>query len=258
MEEKVFIKNNKGLKLATLINKPESLGKFPVVILLVGFGGYKEWLPMETLARILVKNDIGTIRFDPSGFGESEGTLEEDYKITNYIKDSQSVFNYVTELDWVDKKKVGVCGQSMGGILASVLTKNNHVSVKALSLISSPVMMGSDDDLTGKYKNWGKDGYLERSNSKYGKFNVPFSFIKDAKKWNALDYIKDLNLPIQVIWCSNDINVPNQVTKQLYDNAVEPKEFKVLKGADHFLNRDPETIKMMVDVVVKFISKNLK
>jgi uncharacterized protein len=258
MEEKIFIKNKSGLKLATVIHQPEGSGRFPVVILLVGFTGYKEWPPIELLAKSLAENGIGAVRFDPSGFGESEGTLEKDYRFSNYVKDSQSIFDFVTGLNWVRKEKIGVYGQSIGGIMASVLTKNNHISVKALSLVSSPIIMGSDDDLNSKYKNWGKDGYIERSNSRYGRFNIPFAFIEDAKKWNALAYLKGLNVPVQVIWCSDDTNVPNKITKQLYDSAAGPKEFKVLEGADHFLNRDPKTIKVMIDTVVRFMLRRLK
>lgn len=257
MEEKIFIKNKKGLNLAALVYWPKGMGPFPFVVILVGFTGYKEQPRDEVLAKSLARAGIGSIRFDPSGYGESEGILEKDYRFSNYVGDAQVVFDYINELDRVDRARIGVFGESMGGVQALILSKNNASSIHALVLVSSPIIMGSDDDLKGKYKTWEKDGYLERLSSKYGKFKVPFEFIQDARQWDGLDYLKDLKIPILVMWGTKDINVPPSVTKRLFDSATGPKEYKVLEGADHFLNRDPNMFEVMAGHVVDFYSRKL-
>lgn len=255
MEEKVYLENKSGLKLASVVHRPVGIGPFPMVILQVGFTGYKEESRIELLATKLANMGIGAIRFDPSGFGESEGSIENDYRFSNYVSDSQAIFDYVTKLYWVDNSKIGICGQSMGGVQAMILAKNNISSVKALVLVSSPIIMGNDDDLSGKYKNWQRDGTMFRKNSRYGEFFVPFEFILDAKLWNGLEYLKDLSMPTLVIWCTNDLNVPPAVTKEIYEKAVGPKEFKIIEGADHFLNRDPSMVNQMIEYTVEFFSR---
>lgn len=258
MEEKVFIKNKSGLSLAVLIDRPVGDERCPVVIILGGLIEYKEHARLELLAKALVKRGIGAVRFDPSGYGESGGTLENDYRLSNCIEDTQAVFEYITNLSWVDKERVGVSGESMGGIQALVLAKNNKSSIKSLVLISTPIIVGSDDDLKDKYQAWEKDGYSERISSKYGKLRIPFDFILDARQWSALDYLEGINAPILVVWCSNDTNVPPQITKKIFENAIGPKEFRIIKNADHFLNKDPKLIGTVTEHISNFLVRKLK
>lgn len=47
MEEKIFIKNSKGLKLASIIHYPDGEKQYPAIIILHGFTGYKEEAHLE-------------------------------------------------------------------------------------------------------------------------------------------------------------------------------------------------------------------
>lgn len=257
METKIKVKNDKGHDLSVIISRPKNDNKYPLVMMFVGFCGYKEWLPFEMLSKTLSDNNIASVRFDPSGFNESGGSIEDDYRFSNYINDAQAVFEYVSKLEYIDRNKIVVFGQSMGGIQASIFANKHKLLVKAISLVSSPVVMGSDDDLNGKYKKWKDEGKIERSTSKHGKFFVPFEFIEDARKYNALEYLKDLTIPLQVITCEADQNVHQEVTKKIFNEYKNAVEYKVIKNSDHFLNRDPKTIQIMVDYVARFIKDTL-
>jgi len=70
-EESVFIKNRHGLKLAAIVNRPNESQLLPFIILLAGFKGYKEEESYSRLAKALGEMGIGSIRFDPSGYGKS-------------------------------------------------------------------------------------------------------------------------------------------------------------------------------------------
>lgn len=258
METKIKVQNDKGLNLSVIISKPKGDKKFPLVMMFVGFCGYKEWLPLEMLSKTLSDSGIASVRFDPSGFSESDGSIEKDYRFSNYINDTQAVFEYVSKLDYIDISKVVAFGQSMGGIQASIFANKYRLNVKAISLVSSPIVMGSEDDLKGKYKTWKDKGKIERSTSKHGKFFVPFEFIEDARKYNALGYLKDLAIPLQVITCSKDKNVPKEVTKKIFKEYKNSVEYKEIKNSDHFLNRNPQIIEVMVNHVVKFVKNTLK
>ena len=90
MQEKVFIKNSKGLKLASIIRYPGKDRQYPTIMILHGFTGYKEEAHFEELERILVKNGFAVIRFDASGSGNSGGSFEKDYSMSNFLKDIKS------------------------------------------------------------------------------------------------------------------------------------------------------------------------
>jgi dienelactone hydrolase len=93
VEETISILNNKKHMLAALIHKPAKKGKFPAVILLPGFRRTKDDVLIKQLAIKLANSNIVAIRFDPSGFGESEGEIERDYRLSNYFSDTESVYD---------------------------------------------------------------------------------------------------------------------------------------------------------------------
>jgi len=62
---------------------------------------------------------------------------------------------------------------------------------------------------------------------------IPFSFIEDAQKYNALDYINKISCPKLFIAGDNDETIPWQVSRKLYDSAVEPKEWHLISGMVH-------------------------
>lgn len=121
MQKKEFIPNKNGLKLAAILHKPDSSGIFPAVILLHGFSGDKEEGHIKQLAVDLAKNDFVAIRFDASGYAESEGKTEEDYRLTNYFSDTKSVYKYLKNLPYVDKDRIGIFGHSVGAMLVIAL-----------------------------------------------------------------------------------------------------------------------------------------
>lgn len=134
----IHIPNKKKLNLATEIYKPEVDGKRPVVFIFHGFTGYKEGVDLVDIAKRLAEKGIVTVRFTASGFGDSEGSLEHDYRFSNYRRDADAVYNYVTTLPYIDESRCGVYGHSMGGKLA-VLFSYDHAKVKALCAVSAPV-----------------------------------------------------------------------------------------------------------------------
>ncbi len=88
MQQKITIKNNRNLLLSALVDRPQKKGVFPTIMFLHGFKGYKEEASYVDLAERLLEHDIASVRFDASGFGDSEGTLEDDYRFSNYIDDT--------------------------------------------------------------------------------------------------------------------------------------------------------------------------
>jgi uncharacterized protein len=257
MEEKVFIKNSKGLKLAAIINYPDKNKQYPAMIILHGFTGYKEEAHLEGLADALARNGFTTIRFDCSGSGDSEGNFEKNYSMSNYLGDIKNVYNYLRELEYVDKNKIGIVGHSMGGLLAIVFASLDQ-EVKTCVAISSPTILTDVDWLKGAIERWEELGWfykkLSRDNSN---IRIPFSFVVDANKFDALIYVKKLHCPLlTVVGLIDDVVTPDD-SRKIFKIANEPKELAEIAGAGHDYKKDPNLIKMVNEKILAFLKKYL-
>lgn len=256
MQEKVFIPNSKGQKLAAVIEKPDGDEPFPGVILLHGFTGYKEEGTYTTLATDLAGVGIASIRFDASGFGESEGTLADDYRFSNYLTDIESIHQYFSHLNKIDEERLGICGQSMGGQMSIIYDAKNPV-FKAVCSISAPDMMASVDTLSKYLADWKETGWWSKTSSKYGPIKIPYEFVTDAQQYNTLNYVKQVKVPLLVMLGTTDVDVLPEQTRSIYEQANQPKELVEIEGAGHLYRDNPEHVKQFNAKIVEFFVNNL-
>jgi uncharacterized protein len=255
MEETITIPNIKGLQLAASLHRPDKEGRFPAVIVLPGFRGSKEEEHIKSLATALAQHDIVTIRFDASGWGDSEGTAENDYRLSNYFNDTESVYEYLKALPYVDTNHIGLFGHSMGAMLV-VLFAAKHPEIKASVSVSPPYVMKTKNRVEHVWVGWKKSGYLEKE--WHGKtVKIPWEFLDDAGKYNALKDVPKIKTPILFILGTADVNVVPDETKALYEKANEPKELFEVDGMDHFYKKDPEKLMTVFNKILEFYKKNL-
>lgn len=237
-QKKIKINNDKGLGLVAVVERPDKITKVPFVILLHGFTGWKEEKHIESLARLLAENGIGSIRFDASGSGESDGTFENNYRFSNYLADIESVYEYVNKLAWVDQNRVAVWGHSMGGQLA-VYFAAKHPELKAMC--SS---QGSRNISSLRYgqKAWREEGYKIFSNSHFKTIKLPYSFFEDRAHFDAVEVVGSILMPKLFIAGTIDELVSASVVKEIYGAANEPKEYFEHPKAGHEYKNDPNIL----------------
>ncbi len=256
MEEKVYILNPKNQKLAAVIHRPKADGKYPAVVLLHGFTGNKEEGHIKQLAVELADNGFVAIRFDASGYGESEGDTEKDYRMTNYFSDTKSVYDYLRNLPYVDPDRIGIFGHSLGGMLV-VLFAAKHPAIKAVVPVSAPYHLETHYRLKGIWNGWQEKGYREaKSNGKT--VRIPWAFLEDAKRYNALVEVRKIKGPILFIVGTSDVNVLPKETQKLFEEANEPKELFVVRGMDHYYKNFEEKLVIVNEKVLKFFKKYLQ
>lgn len=255
MEEKVYISNEKNQKLAAVIHKPRKEGKFPAVILMAGFTGNKEEKHIKQLAIDLADNNFVAIRFDASGYAESEGKTENDYRLTNYFSDAESVYSYLKSLSYVEKVRICIVGHSMGAMLV-VLFAAKHPEIKASVSVSPPYNLETHYRMKGIWSEWKEKGYLEKENN--GKIvKIPWAFLEDARQYNALEEVNRVKSPILFILGTRDVNVLPEETEELYKKANEPKELFVVDGMDHFYKKFPDKLGIVNKKIIEFYKKYL-
>lgn len=256
---KTTVVNAKGLALAIEIFRPEGVGKFPTVLILHGFTGYKEENNLVDIAHKLATIGIVTVRFTASGFGDSEGSITADYRFGSYRTDADSVYAYIQKLDYVDPACIGVCGHSMGGKL-SILFCADHPEVRAVCAISAPVHLLSTS-FGEKLDEWKRLGYYEKVSGRDGEpIRVPYAYIDEAEdlRHNVLQAaIRVKKTCALVIAGANDQTVAWESTKEIFDSLQGQKAWLLIDGMDHWYKKNPALLQIVHEPIIVFFEKYL-
>ncbi len=253
------VQNKYGLALAVEIYKPQRKGKLPVVLIFHGFTGYKEENNLVDIAHRLATVGIVTVRFTASGFGDSEGTLEANYRFGTYRIDADSVWEYVQTLDYIDVRRLGVCGHSMGGKL-SILFCADHSEVVAVCAISAPVHLLSTS-FGVMHDEWKRLGYYEKISGRDGKsIRIPYAYIDESLNplHDVLLAAKKIEKPHALVVAGMaDQTVTWESTKEIFNNLRCPKEWLLIDHMDHWYKKNLSFLPVVHEPVIKFFEKCL-
>jgi dipeptidyl aminopeptidase/acylaminoacyl peptidase len=258
MNNKVFIKNKSGLKIASIVEVSEDKDKYPFVIMLHGFKGYKEEPTYSELAKMLLEKGIGSIRFDATGFGESEGTIDDEYRFSNYLNDTERVYNWLKNQKIVNNQRIGLMGHSVGAMMTIVFASKNK-DVKSLVAVSPADIFATRDDFGGKLKLWKKQGYLKVNSSQAvgGYVKVPYKYVEDIQNYDIREYVQKVNIPKLFILGLKDKTVIPDQTRDIYKAALRPKKLIEIKDMDHFYKNNSKVLEKVNKIITDFFVKNL-
>ncbi len=162
---------------------------------------------------------LNLFMFDYRGYGKSEG--HPDRK--GVYEDSLSALRYVLARPDVDKQRVFLLGQSLGGA--------NAIAVSA-SLTPETVRALVVDSSFFSYRSIVKDkiGTLPV----LGWFKTPLSLIMATDSYHSGDMIGSISpTPVMILHGTKDRVIPYHHGEQLFERAREPKTFVRVEGADH-------------------------
>ncbi len=244
--------------LATVLHKPQGKGQFPAVILFPGFLAGKDDKYIVSLADQLAENGIVALRFDPAGFGESEGTIAEDYRLSVFMNDIDIMWSYLKHQPFVNDKVIGLYGHSLGGTAAICFGGDYPTGISAIAAVAPPQTFESGTLMKLKFPEWEKSGVLVVEREPYGKMEIPYAFVKDARLYSALESVKAVQRPILVVTGTMDTHVSPKETRELFLAANEPKELVEMLGMDHVYWEKDEELAKVNEAVVGFFRKNLR
>ena len=127
--------NERGEQLAASFHAASGDAKTPAVLLCQGLSGVRN-LVLPEVAQSLEAAGISSMRFDYTGFGDSEGQRGW-IDPAGRVSDARCALNVLKSQPEVDAMRLGVYGHSYGGPVALLLTSLEQ-QVKAMAAVSSP------------------------------------------------------------------------------------------------------------------------
>lgn len=136
-----------GNGIAGTLNLPPGVKNPPVVLMLHGFGSYKDEVGdmYKRLAAALAAKGVASLRIDFSGFGKSDGDTGST-TIGGQVKDAEAAYNWLVRSKMVDAARIGVIGFSLGGGIATIITAQHP------DWFTSRVTWSSVGDFTKDFK----------------------------------------------------------------------------------------------------------
>ncbi|GAB1442028.1 alpha/beta fold hydrolase [Ignavibacteriales bacterium] len=140
----VFKNEEANIEFAGTITAPDTLGKYPAVILVTGSGpqdrdeslmGHK---PFLVIADWLTKHGIVVLRYDDRGVGKSKGNFKTGTTM-DFVGDASAALNHLATYNFVDIAKIGVIGHSEGGVIAPIVAVKNPKTKFIINLAGTGV-----------------------------------------------------------------------------------------------------------------------
>lgn len=251
-----------GSELGGVLMFPEGKKKkLPVVLIIQGSGptdkdGNSIALPgknnsLKLLAEVLAQNGIASLRFDKRGIGLSQSAAipESDLVFDDFVNDANHWLNFLVN----DRRfnSIGIAGHSQGSLIGMRLAQNKKV--EAFASIAGP-SLPIDETIMEQIKanpfnpanivDEAKDIFTKLKNGEKVNTIPPYlmsvfrpsiqPFMMSWMKYDPLQEIEKLNIPILVVTGSTDLQVKVEDAQRL--QVANPKaHLKVINGMNHVL-----------------------
>ena len=193
-------------------NEPVNVLSTPKTMLyLCGRGGSKTHY--NNLARIKGFQQLGfsVLAFDYRGYGLSEGPLPNESRL---YEDSQTAWNYLTQVRNIPAEDIVIYGESLGGAVAIDLA-TRQPEAGGLIVQSSFTSMAE-----------------QIRQLRPGLRIFPLSLIIH-QRFNSLAKVRSLKIPVLFIHGTEDSIVDYKMSRKLYYAAPEPKTLFYVPGGEH-------------------------
>lgn len=246
--------------------------RFPVIIFLHGFKGFKDWGPFPDACEELALAGFGVVamNFSLNGIGEkkTEFTELDLFERETFSQDLADIGSMITALQKgeiedkhasLNTDTIGLVGHSRGGQTAIA-------AAAEFDAIQCLVTWSAVADYRKRWtaqmkKDWEKKGFTEIENTRTGQMMkvgkvVYEDTIQQAERVIAMERVKDLRIPTLFIHGRADESVPYTDSEQLHIACkARDKELRLVAkgthtyGAAHpFENQDfPKPFAEMLD-----------
>lgn len=243
--------NAQGDSLAGLLEMPDQNAPCAMALFAHCFTCGKDSAAASRIARRLVDQGIGVLRFDFTGLGSSDG----EFANTNFSSNIQDLLAAAAYLEENYTAPRLLIGHSLGG--AAVLAAAQQIdSVEAVATIAAPstathlMHLFADDRAEIERQGHARVDLAGRP------FTVKAQFLADLEQWNSAEHIGLLRKALIIFHSPVDELVDIAEAAAIYQAAMHPKSFISLDDADHMLSRS-EDAEYVANVLVAWAERYL-
>ncbi len=245
--QKNKISTPKG-SLAIVTHYPE-MESSKLAILCPGFLDSKDYLGLVGLAENLCEQGFAVVRFDPTGTWESGGTIL-DYTMTQYLEDIKNVLEYMLSRNKYENILIG--GHSRGGQIAILYgARDPRISAVLGIMPSHRKIIGEERERWEKSGERFSERDLPANENEFVEFFTPFSYVLDYDKYDTLNDVARITVPIVLIAGDLDDVIEPRDVEEIFKNANSPKNFLIIPGIDHDYRHNRENVEFVNREILK-------
>lgn len=232
-----------GNELAAVLETPATGSPRGYALFAHCFTCTKDIFAARQIAKNLAQAEIGVLRFDFTGLGESEG----EFASTNFTSNVADLVAAAAYMEAEQKPVQIMIGHSLGGA-ATLAAAPKVASAQAVCTIGAPADPAHVEHLFTEYseqiKTAGKAEVLLAGRP----FVIERQFLEDIAEISLERSIGKLGKALLICHAPQDDTVEIDNARRIYAAAAHPKSFLSLDGANHLLTRraDAEYVARMI------------
>lgn len=233
--QKITFKNSSGEQLSGRIDFPLITKPKAFVLFAHCFTCSKNLKSVDHISQAFTSLGMAVLRFDFTGLGQSKGDFSDTNFSTN-LSDLRDAYSYLEENFQAPQI---IVGHSLGG--AAVLHVSGELSeVKAVATIGAPSTPTHVSHLLDSGKNELEEKGEAEVNIGGRPFKMKKQFLDDLEANEKKGIIKNLDKALLILHSPQDNIVGIESAQEIYIEAMHPKSFVSLDGADHLMTKEAD------------------
>lgn len=234
---KVQFKGVLDYQLSASLDLPDNSEPLAYAIFAHCFTCTKNFKAIHNINKALTATNIGVLRFDFTGLGESEG----DFAQTNFSSNVGDLISAAHFLKAHYEAPKILIGHSLGGA-AAIQAANSIASCRAVAVIAAPYEPGHVADLfVSRQEEISRTGEAEVTIAG-SHFKITRQFLEDLQQQNVDKILGELRKALLIFHGPHDTIVDIENAAKIFTTAKHPKSFISLDQADHLLMSEADSI----------------
>lgn len=232
---KVSFENSAGQKLSGRIDFPLTSTPKAFVLFAHCFTCSKNLKSVDHISHAFTNLGMAILRFDFTGLGQSKGDFS-DSNFSSNLSDLNDAYSFLEEN--YEAPQI-IVGHSLGG--AAVLHAGGAMpKVNAVATIGAP----SSPDHVAHLLDSGREELEKKGEANINiggrTFKMKKQFLDDIEQKGQEQKIKELGKALLILHSPQDTIVGIENAQEIYVEAMHPKSFISLDGADHLMSTEAD------------------